>query len=92
MNLIKTFKMLEEKVDMKREYNTTTYVNGWEFDMHDDKPCLVCYYEICYDEDVPSDQEMMFTLLEEIPTKEELKNLENSGYHFIIDETMKEKM
>lgn len=80
-SILKKFKEAEEYVDMQREYNTSTYINGYELEVKDDKICIFVEYEICYDEDRPCDFGFTWFELDHYPTEEELKLLKENGYY-----------
>lgn len=81
MKLLEQLKKAERYVDEQREYNTSTYVNGYELEKHDGKYFIFVNYEICYDEDRPCDLSFTFFELDEYPSEEEIKELKENNYY-----------
>ncbi len=80
-SILKKFEEAERYVDMQREYNTSTYINGYVLEEKDGKVCVLIEYEIFYDEDRPCDFGFTWFELEYYPTKEELEFLKKNGYN-----------
>lgn len=79
--LLDKFKQADEYVDRQREYNTSTYINGYEIEEKDGKVCVFVNYEISYDEDVPCDFGFTWFEIDHYPTEEELEFLKENGYN-----------